>query len=195
MNSIQNYELNIIFNQDTPADLCEKQINSFLEEIGAVDIDIQRQAVQKLAYPIKKHSNGLYYLINFKLDLENVREINTATIKFNRSDSILRYLVLNQTDFLIQKSKENLNTQVEFASHRELNKGAGLKKKCFTKYMGIRAIDYKDVDYLNQFTSPYAKLFGKVKTGSSSKYQRKIAQALKRARHMAYMPFTDKWMV
>ena len=85
--------------------------------------------------------------------------------------------------------KRTLNTKAEFSHHRELNKGKK-DKKCIVKYLGVEAIDYKDYAFLNQFTSPYAKLFGKERTGVSAKYQRKIKNAIKRARHMALMPFT-----
>jgi small subunit ribosomal protein S18 len=190
MNNIQNYELNIIFSQDTSAEDCENKINLFLKEIGAVDIVIDRTGVQKLAYPIKNHFNGLYYLVTFNLELVNVRKINNATIKLNRDASVIRFIVINQTDFLIQKSKEKLNPEPQFATHRELNKGAGSNKKCFSRFIGLRAVDYKDTEFLKQFTSPYAKMFGRDRTGSSAKFQRKISQGIKRARHMALIPFT-----
>jgi small subunit ribosomal protein S18 len=106
---------------------------------------------------------------------------------------ILRYIIVNQTEYLTQKNKEK-PANPEITNHNELNKKARKPRDrhCIVKHLGIRAVDYKDTDFLNQFTSPYAKIFHRDKTGTSAKYQRKITRAVKRARHMALMPFTPQ---
>lgn len=50
-------------------------------------------------------------------------------------------------------------------------------------------IDYKDVVYLKQFTSSHAKVLSKKRTGIPAAKQREIAQAIKRARFMALLPY------
>lgn len=50
-------------------------------------------------------------------------------------------------------------------------------------------VDYKDVPYLRQFTSPYAKMLSRKRTGISSDKQREISLAIKRARYMALLPY------
>lgn len=50
-------------------------------------------------------------------------------------------------------------------------------------------IDYKDVAYLKLFTNPHAKMLSKKRTGVPAGKQRDIAQAIKRARYMALMPY------
>ncbi|MEJ0053606.1 MAG: 30S ribosomal protein S18 [bacterium] len=50
-------------------------------------------------------------------------------------------------------------------------------------------IDYKDVEYLRQFTSPHAKMLPRKRTGLPAGKQRDITQAIKRARYMALMPY------
>ena len=50
-------------------------------------------------------------------------------------------------------------------------------------------IDYKDVAYLKQFTSPHAKMLSKKSTGIPANKQRDISQAIKRARYMALLPY------
>jgi small subunit ribosomal protein S18 len=52
-------------------------------------------------------------------------------------------------------------------------------------------IDYKDVAYLKQFTNPHAKMLSKKKTGIPAGKQRDIAQAIKRARFMALLPYVQ----
>ncbi len=63
------------------------------------------------------------------------------------------------------------------------------KKYCRFKKNGIRYIDYKDPEYLLTFINEQGKLLPRRWTGNSLKYQRKIAQAVKRARHLSLLPF------
>ena len=52
-------------------------------------------------------------------------------------------------------------------------------------------IDYKDTQFLRRFMSPHAKILSSNKTGTCSKHQRMVSTALKRARHMALLPFVS----
>lgn len=63
------------------------------------------------------------------------------------------------------------------------------KKYCRFKKNGIKYIDYKDPDYLLKFINEQGKIFPRRLTGNSLKYQRKVAQAIKRARHIAILPY------
>jgi small subunit ribosomal protein S18 len=66
----------------------------------------------------------------------------------------------------------------------------GIKKKyCRFKKMGIKYIDYKDPDFLMKFLNEQGKLLPRRITGTSLKYQRKVSQAVKRARHIALLPY------
>ncbi|ATA72126.1 MULTISPECIES: 30S ribosomal protein S18 [Capnocytophaga] len=63
------------------------------------------------------------------------------------------------------------------------------KKYCRFKKSGIKYIDYKDADFLLKFVNEQGKLLPRRLTGTSLKYQRKVATAVKRARHLALMPY------
>ncbi|MCC7303512.1 MAG: 30S ribosomal protein S18 [Bacteroidia bacterium] len=63
------------------------------------------------------------------------------------------------------------------------------KKYCRFKKAGIKYIDYKDPDFLLKFVNEQGKLLPRRLTGTSLKYQRKVSQAVKRARHLALMPY------
>lgn len=52
-------------------------------------------------------------------------------------------------------------------------------------------VDYKDVAYLKLFTNSHAKMLSKKRTGIPSNKQRDIAQAIKRARYMALLPYVS----
>ena len=73
------------------------------------------------------------------------------------------------------------------------NIGKERKKYCRFKKYGIRHIDYKDAEFLLQFVNPQGKILPRRITGNSLKYHRKMATALKRARHLAILPYvTDQ---
>ena len=63
------------------------------------------------------------------------------------------------------------------------------KKYCSIKKYGIKYIDYKDPDFLLKFVNEQGKLLPRRLTGTSLKYQRKVAVAVKRGRHLALMPY------
>ena len=63
------------------------------------------------------------------------------------------------------------------------------KNTVVLKKAGIKYIDYKDGDYLLNFVNEQGKLLPRRLTGTSLKYQRKVSVAVKRARHLALMPY------
>ena len=63
------------------------------------------------------------------------------------------------------------------------------KKYCRFKKSGIKYIDYKDADFLLKFVNEQGKILPRRLTGTSLKYQRKVSVAVKRARHLALMPY------
>ena len=68
------------------------------------------------------------------------------------------------------------------------------KKYCRFKKSGIKYIDYKDTEFLKKFLNEEGKLLPRRITGTSLKYQRRVAQAVKRARQLALLPFVTDLM-
>ena len=64
------------------------------------------------------------------------------------------------------------------------------KKYCRFKRAGIKYIDYKDPEFLNE----QGKILPRRITGTSLKFQRRVAQAVKRARHLALLPYVTDLM-
>tara|TARA_Y100000588_G_C13725871_1_gene699316 strand:- start:256 stop:546 length:291 start_codon:yes stop_codon:yes gene_type:complete len=60
---------------------------------------------------------------------------------------------------------------------------------CRFKRYNIKHVDHKNPEFLLQFVNEQGKILPRRVTGTSLKYQRKIAQAIKRARHLALMPY------
>ena len=62
-------------------------------------------------------------------------------------------------------------------------------KYCRFKKNGIKYVDYKDPNFLMKFVNDQGRLLPRRITGTSLKFQRKVAQAVAKARHLALMPY------
>ncbi len=65
------------------------------------------------------------------------------------------------------------------------------KKFCRFTAEGIKEIDYKDLELLKQYVTETGKIVPSRITGTSARYQRQLALAIKRARYLALLPYTD----
>ncbi len=63
-----------------------------------------------------------------------------------------------------------------------------MKLKCFFCQNKVTP-DYKEYEVLTKFVSDRGKILGRDKSGACAKHQRALAQAIKRARHLALLPF------
>jgi len=87
-----------------------------------------------------------------------------------------------------QQAKSKKDGEIRYLT--PLNIETNTKKKyCRFKKSGIKYIDYKDPDFLMKLVNEQGKLLPRRLTGTSLKYQRKVAQAVKRSRHLALMPY------
>ncbi len=81
---------------------------------------------------------------------------------------------------------------IKFLSNPKI--GQKRKKYCRFRRFGIKHIDYKDADFLTQFLNEQGKILPRRITGNSLKYQRKVSTAIKRARHLALLPYVTDQM-
>mgnify|MGYP000406131434 FL=1 len=65
------------------------------------------------------------------------------------------------------------------------------RKFCRFSAEGVKEIDYKDLDTLKGYVSETGKIVPSRITGTKAKYQRQLATAIKRARYLALLPYTD----
>jgi small subunit ribosomal protein S18 len=63
------------------------------------------------------------------------------------------------------------------------------KRSCFFEENGIVYIDFKDEKLLKRFLTEQGKIIPRHTSGTSAKYQRQLATAIKRARHLALLPY------
>ena len=65
------------------------------------------------------------------------------------------------------------------------------RKFCRFTAEGVTQIDYKDLDVLKGYITETGKIVPSRITGTKAKYQRQLATAIKRARYVALLPYTD----
>jgi small subunit ribosomal protein S18 len=66
------------------------------------------------------------------------------------------------------------------------------RKTCYFTDNKVQKIDWKDADLLKRFISDRGKILPRRITGTKAIYQRELATAIKRARHMALLPFVKE---
>jgi len=66
------------------------------------------------------------------------------------------------------------------------------RKFCRSSAEGVSEIDYKDIATLKNYITESGKIVPSRITGTSAKYQRQLATAIKRARYIALLPYTDQ---
>jgi small subunit ribosomal protein S18 len=85
----------------------------------------------------------------------------------------------------MKANKNHMTTLV----NEPVDKNQNRKKYCRFKKMGIKYIDYKDPNFLLKLVNEQGRILPRRLTGTSQKYQGKVGQAIKRARHLALMPY------
>ena len=85
----------------------------------------------------------------------------------------------------MKANKNHMTTLV----NEPVDKNQNRKKYCRFKKSGIKYIDFKDPNFLLKLVNEQGRILPRRLTGTSQKYQGKVGQAIKRARHLAIMPF------
>ena len=65
-------------------------------------------------------------------------------------------------------------------------------KYCRFTALGVSEIDYKDLDTLKSYITETGKIIPSRNTGTKPRYQRQLATAVKRARYLALLPYSDQ---
>ena len=66
------------------------------------------------------------------------------------------------------------------------------RKFCRFTAEGVKEIDYKDLETLKQYVTETGKIVPSRITGTRARYQRQLARAVKRARFLSLLPYTDQ---
>jgi len=185
-------------------------------------IDSHKSIRSKNIEDIRKPSNVLdiiiqYYYRNNKKKKVKYGKLKTApslldcldvlTLKNNDSEIDRFYQYIKGTPVPIHATNQIITTapnqpvtnnqQPAIISQKGNNtrsKNLNKKKYCRFKKKGIKFIDYKDPEFLKKFLNEQGKILPRRITGTSLKYQHRIALAVKRARHLALLPYVTDLM-
>lgn len=91
-------------------------------------------------------------------------------------------------DEMAEKAASGGQSEIRYLTPIDIETKSEKKFDRFKKY-GIKHVDYKDAAFLTQFVNEQGKILPRKYTGTSVKYQRKVSTAIKRARHLALMPY------
>lgn len=91
-------------------------------------------------------------------------------------------------DDMAQQAAQGGESEVRYLTPVDINTKSE-RKYCRFKKFGIKHVDYKDASFLLQFVNEQGKILPRRYTGTSLKYQRKVSSAIKRARHLALLPY------
>lgn len=73
---------------------------------------------------------------------------------------------------------------------RPRRRGRFRRRVCIMCADKMKSVDYKNYSFLRRFVSDRGRIEGRRKAGTCAKHQRALAQAIKRARHLALLPYT-----
>jgi small subunit ribosomal protein S18 len=150
--------------------------------------------------------------MNIECDSKTLGELTGG---FRFSDAVLRHLVIKMDAAVTEPSpmaKGDDETRDErfiddgegrFAARRRLIRHSLFRRPSMARFFrrrkfcrftaeGIEQIDYKDLGILKSYITETGKIVPSRITGTKSHYQRQLAIAVKRARYLALLPYTDQ---
>lgn len=93
-------------------------------------------------------------------------------------------------DEISKQASIGSDSEVRFLAQLDIGTKSERRYCRFKKY-GIKYVDYKDPEFLLKFLNEQGKILPRRVTGTSLKFQRKVTKAIKRARHLALLPYVS----
>ena len=170
-----------------------------LTDNGAEILNKEAWGLKKLAYNIEKKTSGFYSLVEFKAEPTVIAKLETA---YRRDEKVIRYMTVKLDKYAAayaEKRRAKLGKKEGRLNHGRseirnplLTAPSSTQRRrsiAVFKKSGIKYIDYKDPEFLKKFLNEQGKNPSRRITGTSLKYQRRVAQAVKRARQIALLPY------
>ena len=105
-----NYELMLVASAEK-ADQLLTRVEKSLKELGAAGIKVDRLGKKVLAYPIKKHADGVYFLVDFEAGTEAIKPFSDK-LRLEQED-LLRYLLLKKEKISAKKARKVISGTAE----------------------------------------------------------------------------------
>ena len=189
---MRTYEAMFLFDSaDAAKDLegLEELVLGILKRYGAELRVHGKWDERKLAYPIKKHRRGTYYLAYFDAPSEAVMKI--------RQDLLLQERILRSLFLVLPEDVEAPETiEVPTPAETEDEKDGDSRRarrfgrgRCRFTRLGQKYVDWKETQTLSRLCTGQGKMFSRKRSGNSARHQRKFKRAVKYARFMGLMPY------
>ncbi len=198
---MKNYETVLVVKADVPDDYIGKLTKKIEKVIGKKPGNITKQedwGLRRLAYPIKHEKKGRYMFWSYTQESEAPAEIERIA---RYEENVLRWMSVVVSDKKVNPKKEDLKKESKDDSDesygRDDHQGSDGP---FHRRRGIRIEDptlsflYRESGTLVRYLSEAGKIAPRRGSGCNAFYQRRLATALKRARQIALLPYTDNWI-
>ncbi len=216
---MRDYEIVYIFHPS----LTEEAVNQKLEKFhpiatrseGAEVTALDHWGTRRLAYPVKKESQGYYVVAQFIADPPDLVEFERI---LKLDEDLFRYLVVlsegeptsgmsviaeppvseslerrddggEEDDDEEEKEDEEAHLGLGAASPPEFSGGRGRRRRIDGPR--IELLNFKDVGMLSKFITEQGKILPKRTTKVTAQFQRRLGQAIKRARYLALLPYVQ----
>ncbi len=164
-----------------------KEFEDFLAENGGKVDQKENWGKKQLAYRIKRFDKGIYvnYLVelpsNTLSELDNYLRIHT---------DVIRHLVLSapKADYTLSRHDDSPLAKKTFSTKQKHALG---ERRCSFCTNQMDNVDFKDVLTLKHFVNGFQKIKNKYHTGKCLRHQKRLAKSIKRARHVALLPFVN----
>ena len=162
-----------------------------LKTAGAKVREVNQLGMERLAYPVSKKRNGYYVNMYFVGPGSMIPRLERL---LSIDDHVLRHLILVMDKqmlyaYNVKKRSEAVLPAPETESDAAETEVAAQPLPEIKPVGGQKYIDYKDVTFLRQFVNEQGKMLPRRVTDTSARRQRAISSAIKRARHLALLPF------
>lgn len=197
------YEVVYIFDATLEEDGVNAKLEKFhtiLTNDGAEVVAVDHWGARQLAYPIANHGSGYYVVAHLEAPAEALPEFERI-IKLD--EECLRYLVvLNEGEpttglSLVAEPRPGAENEDEDEdedeedddddSPPEFQGGRGRRRR--HEGPAVTLLNYKDVSTLSRFLTEGGKILPRRTTKVSSRFQRQLGTAVKRARYLSLIPY------
>lgn len=208
---MNDYEVVYIFHPALDEDGVDAKLERFHKQLtdpeGGEITAVDHWGVRQLAYPVRDQGQGYYVVAQFNTDPQALDEFERI---LKLDEELLRYLIVvsegepttgmsilaetedyGETEHEDDEDDEDEDDEDDFGegsdSPPEFAGGRGRRRR--VEGPRIELLNYKDVATLSRFVTEQGKILPKRTTKVTARFQRQLGRAVKRARHLALLPY------
>ncbi len=174
--------------QQNQVDDIVRKINQFVESNSGDVLEVDEWGNQRLAYEIDKKRSGYFVNVYFRGPGALVPKVER---QLQINDEVLRYLTLRMDAKMQRHYRKQAQRSTDDDEGADEEESEGVPSLSYSDET-VEYVDYKDTEKLEQYINNQGKILPRRVTDLSAKMQRQVTQAIKRARHLALMPYVSE---